>query len=758
MIFCLILWIGAVGVLPAAGQAARPTDPSQDEIQGVIDVLKDPAERDKLIRRLEILANAKTDASTEKEAPTATAQLLETISTRMESATGAMTQFVDVVEEVPQGLAWADRQVRLPENRAFWLQTLFNIAVVVLLGYVIFHLSRGLFRRPRKQLSDAGADASVWSKALRLVVRFLLDLMPAALFILAVYAMLGFLDPQEKIRFVVLAWTHAFVLNRLVFLAARFVFAPRSPRLRLIRLSDEIAGRLQKWTQRFSGLIIYGYAALQAALLLGLETALYESLLRLYGLLVVAMAVAFVLRHRKPVADALRGVGRDRESGKRRFAGNTLDQATRIWHIAAILYLFIVYGVWAFYMAGSAFFLLKGTVLTLLAAAIGAALLRGLHPLFHRKVQVSHEMKAHFSRLDQRSHRYMGIIYKILRLVIVASVILTVIQIWGVDVLGWLSGETGRLLLETLLRVAGVLILALIVWEIATAYIEKYLQEKTEDGVTQSYSARTRTLMSVIRKALLIALVVVTTLTVLSELGVDIAPLLAGAGVLGLAIGFGAQKLVQDVITGVFILLEDQISEGDVVSVGGKAGLVESVDIRTIRLRDLSGTVHTLPYSAIDSVSNLTKEFSFYIFDVGVAYREDVDYVMAVLQEIGDELKADPEYGPVILEPLEMLGVDAFADSAVVIKARIKTVPIKQWWVGREFNRRMKKRFDDLAIEIPFPHQTLYFGVDKDQNAPPARVRLIARGDRAVAEEAEELAGRAPERIDPGMTDEPEAD
>jgi small conductance mechanosensitive channel len=184
---------------------------------------------------------------------------------------------------------------------------------------------------------------------------------------------------------------------------------------------------------------------------------------------------------------------------------------------------------------------------------------------------------------------------------------------------------------------------------------------------------------------------------------------------------------------------------------------VESVDIRTIRLRDLSGTVHTLPYSAIDTVSNLTKGFSFYIFDVGVAYREDVDEVMKVLQEIGDELKQDPEYGPVILEPLEMLGVDAFADSAVVIKARIKTAPIKQWWVGREFNRRMKKKFDDLDIEIPFPHQTLYFGVDKEQKAPPARVRILSKGDAAAAEEAEALAGQTPGKSDPGLPDEPEA-
>jgi len=195
-------------------------------------------------------------------------------------------------------------------------------------------------------------------------------------------------------------------------------------------------------------------------------------------------------------------------------------------------------------------------------------------------------------------------------------------------------------------------------------------------------------------------------------------------GVFGVAIGFGSQKLVQDIITGVFILLGDMMSVGDVVKLGDRAGLVEAISIRNVRLRDLSGTVHTIPFSSISSVSNLTKDFSYYVFDIGVAYREDVDQVMDVLKEIGDQLQQDPNVGPLILAPLEVLGVDSFGDSAVVVKARIKTVPIQQWTVGRAFNRRIKQRFDELGIEIPFPHRTIYFGQDKQDQAPPARVQL----------------------------------
>jgi small conductance mechanosensitive channel len=197
---------------------------------------------------------------------------------------------------------------------------------------------------------------------------------------------------------------------------------------------------------------------------------------------------------------------------------------------------------------------------------------------------------------------------------------------------------------------------------------------------------------------------------ILSEIGIDLKPLLAAAGLSGLAIGFGAQSLVKDVISGFFILLENSVRVGDVVEVAGVSGVVEEVKLRTITLRDLSGNVHVVPNGIVDKVKNMTKLYSYYLFDIGVAYREDVDEVMAVLKEIAAELQADPKFGADILEPLDMLGLDQFADSAVIIKCRIKTTPMEQWRIGREMNRRIKKTFDAKGIEIPFPHRTIYWG------------------------------------------------
>ncbi|MBN1381750.1 MAG: mechanosensitive ion channel family protein [Deltaproteobacteria bacterium] len=236
------------------------------------------------------------------------------------------------------------------------------------------------------------------------------------------------------------------------------------------------------------------------------------------------------------------------------------------------------------------------------------------------------------------------------------------------------------------------------------------------------FQKRAQTLIGVIHYVMVLAILIVATMIVLREVGVEIGPVLAAAGIVGLAVGFGAQSLVKDVISGFFILLDDQIRVGDVVEIAGKGGLVERVNLRMTVLRDLAGNVHYIPNGSIEVVSNMTKEYSRYVFDVGVAYREDVDEVIGVIKGLDEELRNDPEFKDDILEPIEILGLNEFADSAIVIKARTKTLPSKQWRIGREFNRRLKKKFDELNIEIPFPHVTLYMGQDKQGNAPPMHI------------------------------------
>ena len=238
----------------------------------------------------------------------------------------------------------------------------------------------------------------------------------------------------------------------------------------------------------------------------------------------------------------------------------------------------------------------------------------------------------------------------------------------------------------------------------------------------QAQVQRAHTLTNVLGDLVRVLIVGIGVMTIMAQLGIDLAPLLVAAGVGGIAIGFGAQSLVKDVISGFFILLENQLRVGDVINIAGVGGIVEDIGLRTITLRDLSGNVHIVPNGNIDKVTNMTKDFSRYVFNIGVAYREDVDEVMDLLKEIAVDLQADPEFGNHILEPLEMFGVDQFADSAVIIKCRITTKPLQQWAIGREMNRRIKKAFDSRGIEIPFPHRTIYWGKPKEGTAPPLHV------------------------------------
>ena len=247
-------------------------------------------------------------------------------------------------------------------------------------------------------------------------------------------------------------------------------------------------------------------------------------------------------------------------------------------------------------------------------------------------------------------------------------------------------------------------------------------REETPDMVERM--KRARTLSRLMQNALTVTVVVIAVLMVLRELRVDITPILTSAGILGLAVGFGAQTLVKDLIAGFFLTFENQVRVGDVATINGTGGLVETINLRTIVLRDITGTVHVFPNGSIERLSNLTKDFSYYVVDVGVAYNEDPDEVAVVLREIGAGLQADPLFGPSILEPLEILGVDAFEESQVTLKTRIKTLPLKQWEVGRELRRRITKTFAAKGIEIPFRHVAVYFG----EASKPFQVQQVGGG------------------------------
>ncbi len=288
---------------------------------------------------------------------------------------------------------------------------------------------------------------------------------------------------------------------------------------------------------------------------------------------------------------------------------------------------------------------------------------------------------------------------------------------------------------EIWMRERGVRVLVIVIATLILLKVVRLLTRRIEAIIERrhsdvEYKKRASTLGRVILWLLRVVVIAVASMMLLEQFGLPIGPALTAAGVVGVALGFGAQNMVQDFLGGFFILIENQVRVGDVVKINDQSGLVEEINLRMIVLRDYAGNVIYLRNGKIDIVTNMTKDYSYAVFNISVAYREDFDEVVKVLKAIDEDLRKDPAFREDILSPLEVAGLDAFGDSAIVIKARTMTRPIQQWRVGREFNRRMKMKFDELDIEMPFPHQTVYFGKNKQGTSAPLNVEMEAKTEQ----------------------------
>ena len=282
-----------------------------------------------------------------------------------------------------------------------------------------------------------------------------------------------------------------------------------------------------------------------------------------------------------------------------------------------------------------------------------------------------------------------------------------------------------RILLIAVAAYAGVKVLRLAINRLESILIGS---ASASEIVVGAASKRIRTLTNVIWTIVFGLIWFIAALTILAQVGINVGPIIAGAGVVGLAVGFGAQNLVKDLVSGFFLIMENQVRVGDVAIINGTGGLVESITFRTVVLRDLSAVVHVFPNGSINTLSNMTKDWSAYVIDMGVAYREDTDRVVEVMRQVSEQMQAESAYKAAMLDAIEIFGVDDFGDSAVTIKARLKTQPLQQWTVGREYRRRLKKAFDAAGIEIPFPHRTLYMG----EASPPFQIVMKQVKDGAM--------------------------
>ena len=535
------------------------------------------------------------------------------------------------------------------------------------------------------------------------LLRLVLTLAPVFSFVLAAHLVVSTSISEVYLtRLILLAMIDAYAVSRVILCTTRAILAPDAPHWRLLPISTETAISGVRWIRRLTVVCVFGYAAAEAGLLLGMSKVTHEALLKSDGLVLLVMAIIIVLRNRAGVAELIRA--RPGHTGPFVRWRKRLASA---WHILAVLYLIGLWLVWAIDVPDGFRRLLTFFVVTLVVAAAARVARSALLGLLDRHLREEDAETARHPNLTARVRVYHPVLSFLVHAVVSIAAVIALTQLWGLGTVEWLTSNLlAQRMLSALTTIAIATAFSIGVWEAANAGIQQHLSKLQRDAQT-ARSARLRTLLPMLRTALLIGILAVMGMVVLSEIGVNIAPLLAGAGVIGIAIGFGSQKLVQDVITGLFLLLENTMQVGDVVSLGGLTGVVEHLSIRTIRLRAEDGSVHVIPFSAVTTVTNMTRDFAHAVIEAQVAYKDDYDQVVEVLRGIVAQMRTEPRWQSEIRDDLEVMGLQRFADSAVVIKCRIRCGPFGRWAVMREFNRRMKSRFDEEGIEIPFPHQKM---------------------------------------------------
>ena len=547
----------------------------------------------------------------------------------------------------------------------------------------------------------------------RALARFLLDLTPVLLF--AAIGHLATLTPlggSAESRLIVLAPVNAIAVWQSVQAFARFLVAPAHPLLRLIRMADATAGWTARWVARIAAVAVLAYAIGQAGLLLGMSREAYDGLQKMAGLLNHLFAATMILQKRRPVRIWLRGP----EGASGPLAGLRAAIAPW-WHWIVLGLLAGEWLVWAVELRHGYSAMVHAVAVVVLVAAGTQLALVELRGALARVVRPVPAVAERYPGLEARLALYHPVLRAVLRVVVLAAGAVVLLELLGVDAIGWVVGTSlGQRLVGGIGTIGVTIILAFAVWEAGNAAMHRHLARLTREAHA-ARAARMRTLLPLLRTALLVGVGTVAGLTVLAQIGLNIGPLLAGAGIIGVAIGFGSQKLVQDLITGIFLLLENAMQVGDWVTVSGLSGAVENLSVRTIRLRAADGSVHIIPFSSVTSVTNTNRGLGNAVVSVTVAYSEDTDRAGAELKAIAAAMRKDAAFSGLMLSELQFWGVDKLDGAAVTLTGQIPCTDIGRWPVQREFNRRVKLRFQELGIVLWNPAQSVLLPVPAAQ--PP---------------------------------------
>jgi small-conductance mechanosensitive channel len=736
-----------------------------DQAKRALDTLQDDKKRAQMIDTLRAIANASPPAQAASPAPepqpaipltadSLGAQLLLTVSEQVGEVSHEIADMARTLTNFPAFYYWIVRTANDPSAYNQLLDIAWKLTLVFGCAFAAEWLIFRVIKRPVALLearlpqtarapaqtlamvdppssaADVTAEpelhqrrlslARAWQSLVRLpfvLGRLALDLVPVLVFVGAATMLLGTqIGDLPTARRVIFAVVNAYALSRGLICVVRALAGPFG----LFRVRGETAAYIEIWARRIVTVAVSGVAFANVALLLGLYRAGYAAVLHLVVLIVHLFVVVIILQCRRQVARAIRA-----PVGRESIAARLRDRVADRWHYLAIALDLALWAVWALNIPNGYSLLLQYFVGTIAVALIARLATIVVLSLIDRGFRISPDILQRFHGLETRANRYLPLLRRIVSAVIAFIGFVALLEVWGVDAVVWFyGGQIGSRLLSAVVTIGIAALAAAAIWEASNALMDRQFNVLSRDGHF-ARAARLRTFQPMLRTALLCLIVTVVGLTALSEIGVNVAPLLAGAGIVGIAIGFGSQKLVQDLITGLFLLLENTVQVGDNVSVSGLSGTVENVSIRTIRLRAADGSVHIVPFSAVTTLTNSSRGAGNAAVSVNVSYKEDTDRAGQILKDIVAEMRRESEYRQAIRGDLELWGVDKVDGSMASIVGQIRCTDSGRWPVQREFNRRMKRRFQECGIEIASTGQTILMQVpppaDTASNSMPRR-------------------------------------
>ena len=733
-------------------QSELPNEPiSPDEIDSYLAGMSDEQVRQAYAQQLKKDAEKQAAASSNAEQGSSGNKVVDTFFKAARVAAGGLKRAGGIFRgERESDVQWSTAVDKLSGGKGspYLLGTIAGVAVIIAIGLIV----RWLFLRNtadiRKNLMQAVRLGKLQFLG-RVLSRALLDAIGIGVYIISTFILFVLIYQEGKPSYTIVSAYLVVSYYVIVFdFIARVIFAPKAASLRLFPMEDRDASFMYKWIFRM--LLIAGFFAGASRVLriINISNQLYLVIYSLSGAVVILALMVMIWQSRKRVGQAI--WTEDTEAGTG--SGSLRAAFARNWHYFAIIYVLVAGGIWVAKVLNEELVTVQNLILSiflipivigvdqwvqrLLKMASGES--RETIDLSGEELSEIDEMQEDESKMDI-SH-YVPLIRRFFRFFLVAFLFFAALRLWGIDL------SIGRMFTRNALSVLAIVLLSFILWQLIKARIDQKLQEEMPDDDQDAEEggaggSRLGTLLVLLRKFLLAVMFVIVTMIILASLGVNIGPLIASAGVVGLAIGFGAQTLVKDIIAGVFFLIDDAFRVGDFIEVGGTKGSVEHISLRSLRLRNPRGPVHTIPFGNMGTVTNMSRDYIITKLDFRVRYDTNVDQVRKIIKKINARIAQDPEMGPNLLDKIKSQGVKELDDSAMIMRLKFKTIPGEQFVIRREVFRMIQESFREYGIEFAHRNVTVYMPPEEEGGSHDKKAIEAGAAAAAIAAAQAEEAG-----------------